>query len=66
MSLDLRALRAYAAERGVALVPNQQSLAHMEKWLRHSKDVQTVRVYFRSSRLLIGWLTRPANHEAPC
>ena len=34
---ELRALRAYASERGVDMVPNQQSLAHMEKWLRHAR-----------------------------
>jgi hypothetical protein len=34
---EMRALRAYASARGVALVPNQQSLAHMEKWLRHAE-----------------------------
>jgi hexosaminidase len=32
---EVRALDAYCAERGIALVPNQNSFGHMERWLRH-------------------------------
>ncbi len=32
---EIRELDAYCRERGVELVPNQNSLGHMERWLRH-------------------------------
>ena len=32
---DVRELDAYAAERGIELVPNQNSLGHLENWLCH-------------------------------
>jgi hypothetical protein len=32
---EVRALDAFCAERGVELVPNQNSFGHMERWLRH-------------------------------
>jgi hypothetical protein len=32
---DVRALDAHCRERGVELVPNQNSFGHMERWLRH-------------------------------
>lgn len=32
---EVRALDARCAERGVELVPNQNSFGHMERWLRH-------------------------------
>ncbi len=32
---DIRELDAYCAERGIELVPNQNSFGHMERWLRH-------------------------------
>jgi hexosaminidase len=32
---EIRALDAFCAERGVELVPNQNSFGHMERWLRH-------------------------------
>lgn len=34
---EIRDLAAYCAERGIELVPNQNSFGHMERWLRHSK-----------------------------
>ncbi len=34
---DVRTLRAYCAERHVELVANQNSLGHMERWLRHDR-----------------------------
>ena len=32
---EVRQLDAYAAARGIELVPNQNSFGHMERWLRH-------------------------------
>lgn len=32
---EIRELDAYCAERGIELVPNQNSFGHMERWLRH-------------------------------
>ena len=32
---EIRALDERCAERGIELVPNQQSFGHMERWLRH-------------------------------
>ena len=32
---EVRRLDAFCAERGVELVPNQNSFGHMERWLRH-------------------------------
>jgi hexosaminidase len=32
---EIRALDAFCAERGIELVPNQNSFGHMERWLRH-------------------------------
>lgn len=32
---EVRALDAYCAERGVELVPNQNSFGHLERWLKH-------------------------------
>jgi hypothetical protein len=32
---EVRNLDAFCAERGVELVPNQNSFGHMERWLRH-------------------------------
>ncbi len=34
---QIRELDAYCRERGVELVPNQNSFGHMERWLRHRK-----------------------------
>ncbi|MBM4335127.1 MAG: glycoside hydrolase [Deltaproteobacteria bacterium] len=34
-ALEIRALDAACAERGIELVPNQNSFGHMERWLRH-------------------------------
>ncbi len=33
--LEIRCLDAACAERGIELVPNQNSFGHMERWLRH-------------------------------
>ena len=32
---EIRALDAYCAKKGIALVPNQNSFGHMEHWLKH-------------------------------
>jgi hypothetical protein len=32
---EVRELDAFCAERGIELVPNQNSFGHMERWLRH-------------------------------
>ncbi len=32
---DIAALEAYCAERAIALVPNQNTLGHFERWFRH-------------------------------
>ena len=32
---EIRALDSYCAERGIELVPNQNSFGHLEHWLRH-------------------------------
>ncbi|MDQ8209292.1 beta-N-acetylhexosaminidase [Coraliomargarita sp. SDUM461003] len=32
---EIRALDIYCSERGIELVPNQNSFGHMERWLRH-------------------------------
>jgi hypothetical protein len=34
---EIRELDAYCAERGIELVPNQNSFGHMERWLKHAK-----------------------------
>lgn len=34
---EVRALDRYCRERGVELVPNQNSFGHMERWLRHRR-----------------------------
>lgn len=34
---EIRALDAYCAERGIELVPNQNSFGHLEKWFRRPK-----------------------------
>ncbi|HEV8111302.1 MAG TPA: family 20 glycosylhydrolase [Planctomycetota bacterium] len=34
---EIRALDAFCCERGVDLVPNQQSLGHMHRWLVHER-----------------------------
>ncbi|MEM5947654.1 family 20 glycosylhydrolase [Spirochaetia bacterium 38H-sp] len=34
---DIMRLQQYAAARGIELVPNQNSLGHMERWLKHNK-----------------------------
>lgn len=33
---EIRALDAYCSERGIELVPNQQSFGHMHRWLKHA------------------------------
>ncbi|MGZ0708852.1 family 20 glycosylhydrolase [Coraliomargarita sp. W4R53] len=32
---EIREIDAYCSERGIELVPNQNSFGHMERWLRH-------------------------------
>lgn len=34
---EVRHLDGYCADRGIELVPNQNSLGHMERWLRHDE-----------------------------
>lgn len=34
---EVRRLDAYAAARGIELAPNQNSLGHMERWLKHAR-----------------------------
>jgi hypothetical protein len=33
---EIREIDTYCAERGIELVPNQNSFGHMERWLRHA------------------------------
>lgn len=33
---EIRTIDSYCAERGIELVPNQNSFGHMERWLRHA------------------------------
>lgn len=33
---EIRVIDAYCRERGIELVPNQNSFAHLERWLRHA------------------------------
>ena len=32
---EIRELDSYCSQRGIELVPNQNSFGHMERWLRH-------------------------------
>ena len=33
---EIREIDAYCRARGIELVPNQNSFAHLERWLRHA------------------------------
>ena len=51
---EIRELDAYARDRGIELVPNQNSFGHMERWLKHPRYAGLAEVPYTEAQREMG------------